>query len=102
MKLRKGNFIFNTLVVPLAARMRLAGWRPALTTHRLSCGPPPLERGAPPPEGHTKGCDNLVAAVEVTDAEGRTAAQIADEKMLREGGFGADGCTAPIAGKIGR
>src|SRR3990172_54472 len=50
------------------------------------------------PEGDTQGCDNLVAAVEVTDAEGRTAAQIADEKMLREGGFGADGCTAPIAG----
>src|SRR3990172_5161225 len=26
------------------------------------------------PEGNTQGCDNLVAAVEVTDAEGRTAA----------------------------
>ncbi|HLF36329.1 MAG TPA: hypothetical protein VI520_00185, partial [Anaerolineales bacterium] len=50
------------------------------------------------PEGDTQGCDNLVAAVEVTDAEGRTAAQIADEKMLSEGGFGADRCTAPIAG----
>jgi hypothetical protein len=50
------------------------------------------------PEGGALGCQDLVAAVEVTDAEGRTAAQIADEKMLREGGFGADGCTAPIAG----
>jgi hypothetical protein len=49
-------------------------------------------------EGETLGCDNLVAAVEVTDAEGRTAAQIADEKMPSEGGFGADRCTAPIAG----
>ena len=50
------------------------------------------------PEGDSLGCDNLVAAVEVTDAEGRTAAQIADEKILSEGGVGADGCTAPIAG----
>ena len=50
------------------------------------------------PEGDTQGCDNLVAAVEVTDAEGRTAAQIADERMLREGGLGADGCTASVAG----
>jgi len=50
------------------------------------------------PKGDSLGCDNLVAAVEVTDAEGRTAAQIADEKMLSEGGFGADRCTSPIAG----
>src|SRR3972149_2783492 len=50
------------------------------------------------PEGDLLGCDSFVAAVEVTDAEGRTAAQIADEKMLRDGGFGADGCTAAIAG----
>jgi len=49
-------------------------------------------------EGDILGCDSFVAAVEVTDAEGRTAAQIADEKMLSESGFGADGCTAPIAG----
>src|SRR3990172_3455214 len=50
------------------------------------------------PEGATQGCQNLVAAVEVTDAEGRTAAQISDEKTLSEGGFGADRCTASIAG----
>src|SRR3990172_8353869 len=49
------------------------------------------------PEGSTLGCQDFVAAVEVTDAEGRAAAQIADEKMLSEGGFGADRCTAPIA-----
>src|SRR3990172_3436113 len=50
------------------------------------------------PEGDTLECHNLVAAVEVTDAEGRTAAQIADERRVGEGGFGADGCTASIAG----
>jgi len=50
------------------------------------------------PEGDSLGCDNLVAAVEVSDAEGRTAAQIADEKMLGEGGSGAERCTSPIAG----
>jgi hypothetical protein len=50
------------------------------------------------PEGDTQGCDNLVVAVEVTDADGRTAAQIADEKMLGEGGAGAERCTSPIAG----
>jgi len=50
------------------------------------------------PEGDTQGCDNLVAAVEVTDAEGRTAAQIADKKMPSEGGSGAGLCTAAIAG----
>jgi hypothetical protein len=50
------------------------------------------------PEGDTQGCDNLVAAVEVTDANGRSAAQIADEKTPSEDGFGAFGCTAPIAG----
>ncbi|HLF36436.1 MAG TPA: hypothetical protein VI520_00730, partial [Anaerolineales bacterium] len=50
------------------------------------------------PEGDLLGCDSFVAAVEVTDAEGRTAAQIADEKVLSEGSVGADRCTAPIAG----
>jgi hypothetical protein len=50
------------------------------------------------PEGDTQGCDNLVAAVEVTDAEGRTTAQVADERRVQEGGSGAGLCTAPIAG----
>jgi hypothetical protein len=50
------------------------------------------------PEGDTQGCDNLVAGVEVTDAEGRTAAQIADERRGGEGGFEPGRCTAPIAG----
>src|SRR3972149_2290611 len=51
------------------------------------------------PEGDTQGCDNLVAAVEVTDAEGRTADQIADERVVAgEGGFEPGRCTAPIAG----
>jgi hypothetical protein len=50
------------------------------------------------PEGDTQGCDNLVAAVEVTDAEGRTAAQIANERSGGEGGFEPGSCTAAIAG----
>jgi len=51
------------------------------------------------PEGETQRCDNRVAAVEVTDAEGRTAAQIADERVVAgEGGFEPGRCTAPIAG----
>jgi hypothetical protein len=50
-------------------------------------------------EGDSQGCDNLVAAVEVTDAEGRTTAQIADERVVAgEGGFEPGRCTAPIAG----
>jgi hypothetical protein len=50
-------------------------------------------------EGATQTCQDLVAAVEVTDAEGRTAVQIADEKVPSEGGVGADLCTAAsIAG----
>jgi Ig-like domain from next to BRCA1 gene len=50
------------------------------------------------PEGATLGCQDLVAAVEVADAEGRTAAQIGDEKMLSEGDFEPGRCTSPIAG----
>jgi len=50
------------------------------------------------PEGDTQGCDNLVASVEVTDAEGRTAAQIADERSGGEGGFEPGRCTSSIAG----
>jgi hypothetical protein len=50
------------------------------------------------PEGAALGCQDFVAAVEITDAEGRTAAQIADERSVGEGGFGAGLCTAAIAG----
>src|SRR3990172_2915934 len=51
------------------------------------------------PEGDSLGCDNLVAAVEVSDAEGRTAAQIADGRVVAgEGGFEPGRCTAAIAG----
>ena len=39
-----------------------------------------------------------VAGVEVTDAEGRTAAQIADDRMVREGGFGPERSAEGIAG----
>src|SRR3990170_2881419 len=53
------------------------------------------------PEGATQGCQNLVAAVEVTDAEGRTAAQIADDRMVREGGFGPERTGSSIAGVAG-
>src|SRR3990170_4950858 len=51
------------------------------------------------PEGDTQGCDNLVAAVEVSDAQGRTAAQIADERSVGgQGGFEPGPCSTPIAG----
>lgn len=50
------------------------------------------------PEGETPGCDDPVASFEVTDAEGRTAAQIADERGVGESGSGAGLCTAAIAG----
>ena len=50
-------------------------------------------------EGGALGCQDLVAAVEVTDAEGRTAAQIADGRVVAgEGGFEPGRCTAAIAG----
>src|SRR3990170_4187565 len=53
------------------------------------------------PEGSTLGCESMLAAVEVTYAEGRTAAQIADDRMAREGGFGPERSGGSIAGVAG-
>lgn len=49
-------------------------------------------------EGATQGCQDLVAAVEVSDAEGRTAAQIADARVVAEGGVGPEPSSSPIGG----